>query len=124
MDELLSRRRTLGVLDAPNSPTWAKEYATMPKATENLISFPQESSGSCLDEILRDGARRMLGKAVENEVTAFVDARSHLVDENGHRLHGSAIDAMRASTRDFSRRFFRPTCARRSLSKIFFPGCT
>ncbi len=33
----------------------------MPKATENLISFPQESSGSVLDEILRDGARKLLG---------------------------------------------------------------
>ena len=42
----------------------------MPKATENLISFPQESSRSCLDEILRDGAREMLGKAIEDEVAA------------------------------------------------------
>ncbi len=58
----------------------------MPKATENLVSFPQESSGSCLDEILRDGAREMLGKAIENEVAVFVGARSHLVDESGHRL--------------------------------------
>lgn len=58
----------------------------MPKATENLISFPQESSKSCLDEILRNGAREMLGRAVENEVAVFVGARSHLVDENGHRL--------------------------------------
>ena len=58
----------------------------MPKATENLVSFPQESSRSCLDEILRDGAREMLGRAIEDEVTVFVGARSHLVDENGHRL--------------------------------------
>jgi transposase-like protein len=58
----------------------------MPKATENLISFPQESSGSCLDEILRDGAREMLGRAIEDEVAVFVGARSHLVDEGGHRL--------------------------------------
>jgi len=35
----------------------------MPKATENLISFPQESSESFLDEILRNGAREMLGRA-------------------------------------------------------------
>ena len=58
----------------------------MPKATENLVSFPQESSRSCLDEILRNGAREMLGKAIEDEVAVFVGARSHLVDENGHRL--------------------------------------
>jgi len=58
----------------------------MPKATENLISFPQESSRSCLDEILRDGAREMLGKAIEDEVAVFVGAREHLVDRSGHRL--------------------------------------
>ncbi|MHC4066778.1 MAG: hypothetical protein ACYSUI_20065 [Planctomycetota bacterium] len=86
MFELLNRRRTLGVAETPKSPTWAKEYATMPKATENLISFPQESSESWLDEILRDGAREMLGRAIEDEVAVFVGARSHLVDESGRRL--------------------------------------
>jgi len=58
----------------------------MPKATENLISFPQESSESCLDQILRDGAREMLGRAIEDEVAVFVGSRGHLVDERGHRL--------------------------------------
>ena len=58
----------------------------MPKATENLISFPQESSESVLDEILRNGAREMLGRAIEDEVAVFVGARSHVVDEQGHRL--------------------------------------
>jgi transposase-like protein len=58
----------------------------MPKATENLVSFPQESSRSCLDEILRNGAREMLGRAIEDEVAVFVGARSDLVDEHGHRL--------------------------------------
>ncbi len=58
----------------------------MPKATENLISFPQESSRSCLDQVLRDGAREMLGRAIEDEVAAYLGVRSHLVDEGGHRL--------------------------------------
>ena len=58
----------------------------MPKATENLISFPQESSRSCLDEILQTGAQEMLGRAIENEVAAYVGARSDLVDETGRRL--------------------------------------
>ena len=58
----------------------------MSKATENLISFPQESSRSCLDEILRDGAREMLGKAIEDEVAVYVGAREDLVDEKGHRV--------------------------------------
>jgi len=86
VDELLSRRRTLGVAETPKSPTWAKEYATMPKATENLVSFPQESPRSCLDEILRDGAREMLGRAIEEEVAAYLGAREHLVDKSGRRL--------------------------------------
>ncbi|MDX1430296.1 MAG: IS256 family transposase [Rhodothermales bacterium] len=58
----------------------------MPKATENLIAFPQESARSVLDEILRDGARSMLAVAIESEVAGYVDAHRGLVDENGHRL--------------------------------------
>jgi len=58
----------------------------MPKATEKVISFPQESSRSCLDEILRNGAREMLSRAIEDEVASYVEDRSHLVDENGRRL--------------------------------------
>jgi transposase-like protein len=84
--ELLNRRRTLGVAETPKSPTRAKEYATMPKATENVISFPQESSRSCLDEILRNGAQEMLSRAIEDEVASYVGDRSHLVDEKGRRL--------------------------------------
>ena len=58
----------------------------MPKANENLISFPQESSGSILDGILRDGARELLGRAIEDEVAAYLDERKHLVDDSGHQL--------------------------------------
>ena len=58
----------------------------MPKDTENLISFPQESSGSCLDRILREGVREMLGRAIEDEVAAYLGARSHLVDEAGRQF--------------------------------------
>jgi len=58
----------------------------MPKATENLISFPQESSRSCLDQVLRDGAREMLGRAIEAEVAVYLGAREYLVDETGRRL--------------------------------------
>ena len=57
----------------------------MSKATENLIQFPQESASSVLDMILRDGAREMLGTAIEAEVAAYLAARGHLVDEAGHR---------------------------------------
>ncbi len=41
---------------------------------------------SLLDEIVRDGARRMLAAALQAEVAGYVDAHAHLVDENGHRL--------------------------------------
>jgi putative transposase len=39
-----------------------------------------------LDEIVRDGARQMLAAALKAEVAAYIDAHSHLVDEDGHRL--------------------------------------
>ena len=58
----------------------------MPKATENLIQFPQESKSSVLDAILRDGAQKMLGTAIEAEVAAYVTAHIHLLDEAGHHL--------------------------------------
>lgn len=45
-----------------------------------------ESSGSLLDEIVRDGARQMLAEALQAEVAAFVDAAADQVDEEGHRL--------------------------------------
>ena len=57
----------------------------MPKATENLIQFPQESKTSALDAILHEGAQMMLGTAIEAEVAAYVASRNHLVDEAGHR---------------------------------------
>ncbi|MGP5641382.1 IS256 family transposase [Brachybacterium tyrofermentans] len=45
-----------------------------------------ESSGSLLDEIVRDGARQMLAAALQAEVAAYVDAAADQVDEDGHRL--------------------------------------
>jgi len=41
---------------------------------------------SLLDEIVRDGARRMLAAALQAEVAAYVEAHADRVDENGHRL--------------------------------------
>ena len=42
--------------------------------------------GDLLDEIVRDGARRMLAAALEAEVAAYIDAHVGEVDENGRRL--------------------------------------
>src|SRR5947209_20593594 len=44
------------------------------------------AGGSLLDEIARDGARRMLAAALEAEVAAYIDAHRDQVDEAGHRL--------------------------------------
>jgi putative transposase len=41
---------------------------------------------SILDEIVRNGARRMLQAALEDEVNDFLDAHSSKVDESGRRL--------------------------------------
>jgi transposase-like protein len=43
-------------------------------------------SGSLLDEIAREGARRMLAAALRAEADAYVDALVDQVDESGHRL--------------------------------------
>ncbi|MEQ7129484.1 transposase, partial [Actinopolymorpha sp. B11F2] len=42
--------------------------------------------GSLLDEVVQDGARRMLAAALQAEVAAYIEARSGELDENGHRL--------------------------------------
>ena len=41
---------------------------------------------SSLDEVLRQGARQMLVKAVEAEVAAYIETHQHEVDEDGRRL--------------------------------------
>lgn len=54
------------------------------------VSVPNdntESSGSSLlDEIVRDGARRMLAAALQAEVCAYVEAHADQLDSDGHRL--------------------------------------
>jgi transposase-like protein len=47
---------------------------------------PASPPVSLLDELVREGARRMLAAALEAEVAAYVDAHVHEVDENGRRL--------------------------------------
>mgnify|MGYP005990635431 CR=1 FL=1 len=41
---------------------------------------------SLIDEIVRDGARRMLAAALQAEVADYIDRFASEVDENGHRL--------------------------------------
>jgi transposase-like protein len=57
-----------------------------------VVSYAEETpagpvdSGSLIDEIVRDGARRMLAAALEAEVAAYIAAHAGEVDERGHRL--------------------------------------
>src|SRR2546429_3915123 len=44
------------------------------------------SSVSLIDDIVRDGARRMLAAALEAEVAAYIDAHAGQLDEDGRRL--------------------------------------
>jgi transposase-like protein len=43
-------------------------------------------SGSLIDDIVRDGARRMLAAALEAEVAAYIDAHAGQLGEDGRRL--------------------------------------
>src|SRR6266498_4348018 len=47
---------------------------------------PAMTGGSLIDEIVRDGARRMLAAALEAEVAAYIAAHAGQLDEHGHRL--------------------------------------
>ena len=42
--------------------------------------------GSLLDEIVRDGARKMLAAALQAEVAAYIDAHADQLDEHGRRV--------------------------------------
>ena len=58
----------------------------MREPSGNLVSFPEESTKSVLDEILRHGARQMLTEAIEAEVASYIAERNEVVDGQGRRL--------------------------------------
>ena len=55
-----------------------------PDAGDN--ARPAPSSPSLIDEIVREGARRMLAEALKAEVDAYIAAFTDQRDEQGHRL--------------------------------------
>jgi transposase-like protein len=57
----------------------------MPAATSTSVESGS-TGGSLIDEIVRDGARRMLAAALEAEVAAYIAAHADEVDERGRRL--------------------------------------
>lgn len=57
----------------------------MLEATTTTSCFPSTASRDVLNGILREGAQRLLGIAIEAEVEEYVTARVHMVNERGHR---------------------------------------
>ena len=54
--------------------------------TNRIISPDTTSSWTILEEVLRDGARRMLQTVIESEVNDFVEKHKNKTDEDGHQL--------------------------------------
>ena len=58
----------------------------MKKSKTEGQEMQEQSPWSVLEELARKGAREMLGKAMELEVTEFTEKHKDKVDEDGHRL--------------------------------------
>ena len=92
------------------------------------------AGGSLLDEIVRDGARRMLAAALQAEVAAYIAAHADQVDEAGRRLvvrnghHGAREVTTAAGTvpvrapRINDRRVDEATGERRRFSSAILPA--
>ena len=57
----------------------------MQEATLDRLIVPAPASRDVLSEILRAGAQRLLTQAIEDEVTDWIESRSNLTNEAGHR---------------------------------------
>jgi transposase-like protein len=64
----------------------AEEYATMRQSSDKVVEFPSESSRDVLTEVLREGARKLLADAVEQELGEYLRERADLRDASGHQL--------------------------------------
>jgi len=58
----------------------------VPAGTTAMTASAATTGGSLIDEIVRDGARRMLAAALEAEVAAYIAEHADHLDEHGHRL--------------------------------------
>jgi putative transposase len=63
----------------------ALEYATVNDATTNADALPLDSEKDVLTDVLRQGATQLLAQAIQAEVAAYLEARSHLRDEAGRQ---------------------------------------
>lgn len=57
----------------------------MDKCSQKPQFIKEEIAWSVLEQVARDGARKMLALAMENEVTEFIEKHSDLTDENGNK---------------------------------------
>src|SRR5947207_7164261 len=87
------------VLRGPSSkaggPTPAGKAHPMPTIVPDFSSVlpAGEAESALIDQIVREGARRMLAAALQAEVDAYIEQFADLRDEDGHRLvvrNGSA----------------------------------
>jgi predicted amidohydrolase len=58
----------------------------VPGPTSDDNDRPATSETSLIDQIVREGARRMLAEALQAEVDAYIAAFTDQRDEHGHRL--------------------------------------
>ena len=58
----------------------------MDKCTKEPQFIKEENTWSVLEKVARDGARKMLQLAMENEVEEFITKYSTLTDENGRKI--------------------------------------
>ena len=57
----------------------------MDKCTKETQFIKEENTWSVLEQVARDGAKKMLQLALENEVEEFIQKHSTLTDENGKK---------------------------------------
>jgi putative transposase len=57
----------------------------MNESIASSLAMPAATSRDVLTGILRHGAQRMLGQAIEAEVQSFLESHRDIVDESGHR---------------------------------------
>jgi len=75
----------VGLLNHTQAAHAGQEYTTMHEPITNTLPFPSTRSRDVLTEILPDGAQRLLTQAIDLEVSQWITARQHLVDDRGHR---------------------------------------
>jgi len=75
----------VGLLKSTPTAHAGQEYTTMHEPITNTFTFPSAGSRDVLTEILHDGAQRLLTQAIDIEVQQWICARTHLMDDRGHR---------------------------------------